>query len=164
MASIIISSPNINTFSKSATRIVTEWQKAAAPHRNIRGSNTSSSTQAGEQLQELIENRLRVVRSLASRNRKEQTATASEKNTSKRQTRSCTAGVAITAASPASSAPENYEYTNMDDQTPGKNYGSSSDVSSLEEENCSSSADEKPAWTAEANHNDGDDDDGSDWW
>lgn len=168
MASIIISSPNIDTFSRSATRIVTEWQNAAAPDRNIRGSNTSALTQGEEQLQELIENRLRAVRSLAPRYRKEQTATASEKNMSKRQTRSCTAGVAVTAASPASSATEIYEYINMDDLTPGKNHGSSvedaSDVSLLEEENCSSSADQKPAWTAEANQNDGDDDDGSEWW
>lgn len=113
MASIIISSPNICT--SHATQIAMEWQRMSSRFKNFSQE---------EQLKEMIESRLHIVKSLATAaNRKERGAIESEDITnviSRRQTRSYTKAAAAkpTSCTITCQTPENYLYIDMDDPEP----------------------------------------------
>lgn len=113
MASIIASSPNIST--KDATQIALEGQQS---------SSRLQSCTAEEQLKEMIENRLRIVKSFSPCAEQKDGATVDSEKTvrvfSKMRTRSHTKAIAraLPCSADTCPTPESYLYIDMNDPEP----------------------------------------------
>jgi hypothetical protein len=113
MASIIVSSSNICT--TDATQIALEWQQL---------SSRLQSCTMEEQLKEMIENRLRIVKSLSTGSNQKDKATRDPEEAvsivSKRRTRSRSKSIAGTFPCTADTCPtpESYLYIDMNDPEP----------------------------------------------